>query len=396
MNEIINKFLLVGDTFMPEMHLKQPDFTYSACGPLTKHAERIKKFEQTGNTSYIFKNELYKACFKHDNAYADYKHLFNRTRADKALKDRAFEIDSNPKYDGYQRGLASMVYKFFNKKSSGSGASKTSRANEMSEVSNVKLADELHKPVIKKFTKRKVYSSFKDNIWGVDLAYMQLLSRQNKGIKYLLCVIDLFSKYAFVVPLKDKKGASVVKGFKKIVNESSRRPNKIWVDQGSEFYNNGFKNWLRDEGIEMYSTYNEGESVVAERFIRTLKNKLYKHMTAIGKNVYWNVLNDVVAKYNNTINRSIGMKPKDVKNDKKAVYVEESNEKSTRFSVGDRVRISKFKNIFAKGYTPNWSKEIFVVNKIKNTVPWTYELKDLNGQDIIGSFYDRELQRTVF
>ena len=194
-----------------------------------------------------------------------------------------------------------MVYKFFDKKSSGSG------------TSNVKLANELHKPVIKKFNKCKVYSSLKDNIWGVDLADMQLLSRQNKGIKYLLCVIDLFSKYAFVVPLKGKKGASVVKGFEKIVNESGRRPNKIWVDQGSEFYNKTFKNWLVGEGIEMYSTYNEGKSVVAERFIRTLKNKLYKHMTAIGKNVYWNVLDDVVDQYNDTINRSIGMKPKDVK-----------------------------------------------------------------------------------
>ena len=396
MNEIINKFLLVGDKFMPEMHLKQPGFTYSACGPFTKHAERIKKFKETGNTSYIFKNELDKACFKHDSAYADYKDLLNRTRADKVLKDRAFEIASDLKYDGYQKGLASMVYKFFDKKSSGSGASETSRANGMSEVSNVKLADELHKPVIKKFSKRKVYSSFKDNIWGVDLADMQLLSRQNKGIKYLLCVIDLFSKYAFVVPLKDKKGASIVKGFEKIVNESGRRPNKIWVDQGSEFYNKVFKNWLKNKEIEMYSTYNEGKSVVAERFIRALKNKLYKHMTAIGKNVYWNVLNDVVEKYNNTINRSIGMKPKDVKSDKEAVYVAESSEKRARFNVGDRVRISKFKNIFAKGYTPNWSKEIFVVNKIKNTVPWTYELKDLNGEDIIGSFYDRELQRTAF
>ena len=247
-----------------------------------------------------------------------------------------------------------------------------------------------------KFSKHKVYSSFKDNIWGVDLADMQLLSRQNKGVKYLLCVIDSFSKYASVVPLKDKKGASVVKGFKKIVNESSRRPNKIWVDQGSEFYNKTFKNWLKDEGIEMYSMYNEGKSVVAERFIRTLKNKLYKHMTAIGKNVYWNVLDDVVNKYNNTINKSICMKPKDVKQDKKVVYVEESNKKSARFSVGDRVRISKFKNIFAKVYTPNWSKEIFAVNKIKNTVPWTYVLKDLNGEDIIGSFYDRQLQKTVF
>ena len=388
-----NKFRFIKEQeakgLLSNLGIKTPlsKVTYSASGPFTKHAERIKKVEQTGNTSYIFKNELDKACFKHDSAYADYKDLTNRTHADKVLKDRAFEIASDPKYDGYQRGLASMVYRLFDKKSSGNG---------VSNVNNVKLADELHKSVIKKFTKRKVYSLFKDNIWGVYLADMQLLSRQNKGIKYLLCVIDLFSKYAFFVPLKDRKGASVVRGFEKIANESSRRPSKIWVDQGSEVYNRTFKNWLKGEGIEMYSTYNEGKSVVDERFIRTLKNKLYKHMTAIGKNVYWNVLDDFVAKYNDTVNKSIGMKPKDVKQAKKAVYVEESNEKSARFSVGDRVRISKFKNIFAKGYTPNWSKEIFVVNKIKNTVPWTYELKDLNGEDIIGSFYDRELQKTAF
>ena len=320
MNEIINKFLLAGDKFMPKMHLKQPGFTYSACGPFTKHTERIEKFEQTGNMSYIFKNELDKACFKHNSGYANYKDLANRTHADKVLKDRAFEIASDPKYDGYQRGLASMVYKFFDKKSSGGEVKRAERTRTASGAinkSNAKLANELHKPVIKTFNKRKVYSSFKDNIWGVDLADMQLLSRKNKSIKYLLCVIDLFSKYAFVVPLKDKKGASVANGFEKIVNESGRQPNKIWVDQGSEFYNKTFKNWLKDEGIEMYLTYNEGKSVVAERFIKTLKNKLYKHMTAIGKNVYWNVLDDVVNTYKDTVNRSIGMKPKDVKSDKK-------------------------------------------------------------------------------
>ena len=226
MNEIINKFLLVGDKFMPEMHLKQPGFTYSACGPFTKHAERIKKFEQTGNTSYIFKNELDKACFKHDSAYADYKDLTNRTRADKVLKDRAFEIAGDARYDGYQRGLASMVYKFFYKKSSGSGAINKS---------NVKLADELHKPVIRKFTKRKVYSSFKGNIWGVDLADMQLLSRQNKGVKYLLCVIDLFSKYTFIVPLKDKKAASVVKGSKRLLVNQVDDQIKFGLIKGKSF-----------------------------------------------------------------------------------------------------------------------------------------------------------------
>ena len=135
----------------------------------------------------------------------------------------------------------------------------------------------------------------------------------------------------------------------------------------------------------MYSTYNEGKSVVAERFIRTLKNKLYKNMTAIGKNVYYDVLDDVINEYNNAKHNTIKMKPIDVGDN------DEHNEKDSRFKVGDRVRISKFKNIFAKGYTPNWSKEIFIVDKINDTVPYTY---DLNGEEIIGSFYDRELQKT--
>ena len=230
---------------------------------------------------------------------------------------------------------------------------------------------------------------------GVDLADMQSLSRKNKGIKYLLCAIDLYSKYAFVVPLKDKKGISIVNAFNKIIKQSKRcakgtsakhvKPNKIWADQGSEFYN------LED--IIMYSTYNEGESVVAERIIRTLKNKLYKHMTATGKNVYYDLLDDIVNEYNNTKHSTIKMKQKDV-GDNKRVYIDEHNEKDSRFKVGDRVRISKFKNIFAKGYTPNWSKEIFIVDKINDTVSYMYNLKDLNDEEIIGSFYDRELQKT--
>ena len=144
----------------------------------------------------------------------------------------------------------------------------------------------------------------------------------------------------------------------------------------------------------MYSTYNEGKSVVAERFIRTLKNKLYKHMTVTGKNVYYNDLDDAVSEYNNTKHSTIKMKPKYVGDNNKRVYIDEHNEKSARYNVGDRIRISKFKNIFAKGYTPNWSKEIFIVNKINDTVPYTYNLKDLNDEEIVNSFYDRGLQKT--
>ena len=142
----------------------------------------------------------------------------------------------------------------------------------------------------------------------------------------------------------------------------------------------------------MYSTYNEGKSVVAER----LKNKLYKHMTATGKNVYYDVLDDVANKYNNNTKHStINMKPIDVRDNNKRVYIDEHNEKDSRFKVGDRVRISKFKKIFAKGYAPNWISEIFIVDKVNDRVPYRYNLKDLNDEEIIGSFYDKELQNTI-
>ena len=261
MNNVINKFLLAGDKFMPEMHLRQPQFVYSACGPFTRHKERIKEFKRTGNTRYIYRNKLDKACFQHDSAYADHKDLINRTEADKVLRDKAYDIASNPEYDSYQRGLASMVYKVFDKKSAGGGFKKLKNTTKPS--SSI-LADELHKPIIRKFNERKVYSQFKDNIWGVDLADMQSLSRKNIGIKYLLCAIDLFSKYAFVIPLKDKKGISIVNAFNKIIKQSNRKPNKIWVDQGGEFYNNVFEKWLSDNNIIMYSTYNEGKSDLLE------------------------------------------------------------------------------------------------------------------------------------
>ena len=144
----------------------------------------------------------------------------------------------------------------------------------------------------------------------------------------------------------------------------------------------------------MYSTYNKGKSVVAKRFIRTLKNKIFKHMTAISKNVYFDVLDNIVNKYNNTVHRSIKMEPIDATSDSYAEYNKDSNEKDPRLKVGDHVRISKYKNIFATGYTQNWSEEAFVVSNIKNTVLWTYVIIDLNGEPITGSFYEKELQKT--
>ena len=194
---------------------------------------------------------------------------------------------------------------------------------------------------------------------------MQLISKLNKGFKFLFCVIDIYSKYAWVVPLKDKKGISIVNAFQNILNKSNRKPNKIWVDKGSEFYNSHFKKWLKDNSIEMYSTHNEGKSVIAERFIGTIKNKIHKHMTSISKNVYIDKLDDIVHKYNNKKHRTIKMKPIDVKDYTYIDFGKEVNDNDPKFKVGDHVRISKYKNIFAKGYTPNWPEEVFVIKKNK-------------------------------
>ena len=157
--------------------------------------------------------------------------------------------------------------------------------------------------------------------------------------------------------------------------------------------------WLKDNDIEMYWIHNEGKSVVAERFIRTLKTKIYKYMTSISKNVYIDKLDDIVNEYNNTYHRTFKMKPVDVKDNRyidsmELRSIKRLNDSNHKFSVGDHVRISKYKNIFVKGYIPSWSQEVFVIKKVKNTVPWTYVTNDLNGDEIIGTFYEKELQKT--
>ena len=223
---------------------------------------------------------------------------------------------------------------------------------------------------------------------------MQLISKFNKGFRFLLCVFDIFSKYAWVVSFKNKKGITITDAFQKTLDDSKRKPNKIWVDKGSEFYNNSFKKWLKDNDIEMYSIHNEGKSVVAERFIRTLKTKIYKYMTSVMKNVYIDKLDDIVGEYNNTYHRTIKMKPVDLKDNTYIDFKKEINDKDPKFKVGENVRISKYKNIFAKVHTPNWSEEVFVASKIKNAIPWTYVINDLNGKEIVGTFYEKELQKT--
>ena len=192
--DIINRFLLIGDKFMPEMHLWDPKVKkYSACGPFTRHQQRINDFMKDGKISHTAKNKLDAACFQHDSAYNKYKDSLNRKKSDVVLKNKPLKIVIDPNVNGYQRSLAAMVYKLFNERTKGMSIDSGNIFPE-----NEILAEELHKPI---------------NIWGVDLADMTLISKFNKGIKYLLCVIDLFSRYPLVIPLKNKKAESIVKGF---------------------------------------------------------------------------------------------------------------------------------------------------------------------------------------
>ena len=197
-----------------------------------------------------------------------------------------------------------MVYKFFDKKPKGSGVV----------VTNYQLENKLHRQIIRKYKRQRVYSSFRDNSGGADLADMQSLSKYNKVIKYLLCAIDLFSKYGWLVPLKDKRGISIVNQFQNIISKR-RKSNKIWVDQGGRFCNKHFKRFLKINKFEMYSTYNQGKSALAKRFIRTLKNKIFKRFATVSENVYFDVLDDIVNNYNNTVYRTINMKPIEVTSD---------------------------------------------------------------------------------
>ena len=202
-------------------------------------------------------------------AYRDFKYLTRRKVSDKTLLHKAFNIAKNIKFDGYQRGLALMVYKFFDKKSycgATTLANKSGVKNEI--IQDKESAEEWHKLIIRKFYKPKVYSPFTGNIWSADLAGMQLISKFNKETRFLLCAINVFSKYTWVIPLKDKKGVPIIHAFQKISDETNCKPNKMWIDKGSEFYNRSMKSWLQDNNIEIYSIHNEGKSVVAERFIK--------------------------------------------------------------------------------------------------------------------------------
>jgi len=264
-----------------------------------------------------------------------------------------------------------------------------------------KLADELHHRVVRSFPKRRVYVDTIDQTWAVDLVDMQQYSKQNKHFKYLLAVIDVFSKYGWLIPLKNKTGMTVSEALETLFEE--RKPKYIWSDKGSEFYNRNVKKLLKENNIKLYSTENEEKSCVVERWIGTMKQHMFKYFTAHETTKYYDILNQLVNDYNNTMHSSIKMTPVDASKSENELIVynnlypeKEEKTKKPKFKVGDKVRITKKKDTFEKGYTTRWTREIFVIETVLNTTPVTYKIKDLKDEEIKGSFYEKELQITEF
>ena len=263
------------------------------------------------------------------------------------------------------------------------------------------LADELHKPITRNFQKRSVISNRIDDIWAADLVEMQKFSKWNRGIKYLLMVIDVFSKYGWIRGLKDKKTETVSEAFDDIF-ERGRQPKMLWTDKGSEFISKHFKDFLKKKGIKLYHTENEEKSSVIERWNRTMKNKMWKMFSVNNNTVFVDKIDKLVNDYNNTRHSSIKMTPVEASKNKnkktvwsnlygKSIFLKPEKPK---FKIGDHVRISKLKRkIFDKGYTPNWTEEIFVIEQIIPTKPVTYSIVDLMSESIKGSFYEQELQK---
>ena len=265
------------------------------------------------------------------------------------------------------------------------------------------LAEELHKPITRKFTKRRVFVKGVDEIWAADLVEMGKFSDWNKGIKYLLMVIDVFSKFGWIEPLKDKKGETVAAAFEKIF-KLGRKPRLLWTDKGREFYNKNVNQLLSKKNIKLYSTENEEKSSVVERFNRTFKQMMWKMFSANNNTIYIDKIDELLKTYNSSFHRSVRMAPleaSDIKNSNQVfanLYSDEiyKSVKKPKFKIGDRVRISKYKRkLFNKGFTPNWTEEVFVIDGILNTKQITYRLIDLQGETVAGSFYEQELQKTT-
>lgn len=267
------------------------------------------------------------------------------------------------------------------------------------------VADEVSKPAFNKFPTRKVIVDNADDIWGSDLVQMTTYADENDGYSYMLNVIDLFTRYAWSVPIKTKSAKDMLDGFEKIVKmNNGKTPKHLWTDEGSEYYNKTIKDWLDKHGTTIYSTHGKHKSAVIERFNRTIKTMMWKQFIPERSHNWIKLLPELLESYNNKKHKSIGMTPKEARalddegmqtlREKQYGNLPSQNASKPKFEVGNFVRISRIKNTFEKGYEPKWTYEFFKVAKVLPTVPYTYHLVDLHKEPVKGSFYEQELQLT--
>ena len=370
---------------IPKRGFTLPNMNY--CGPYNPLHKQVL-YDQKGNIlRYIQKptGKTDEICSQHDVDYSLAKSLKDKHIADKKMIDSINKLPYNEK----QWGTFLVKNIISSKKKLGLG-------NNPNEI----LSQELHKQKRINFKRRRVISNHIDHIWGIDLITMIKYSKQNNNYKYILTVIDFFSKYSWCYPLKNKKYNEIINSFKDIFKKSKRKPKMIQSDEGSEFTNKQVQKFFNDNNIKWYHTFNRDiKCSICERFNRTILNKIYKNFTLNNNTIWINDLNKLVKEYNNSYHRTIKMKPIDAskKSNENIVrknYNFEITNKKSKFSIGDKVRISLLKNTFEKGYTSNWSEEIYVIYDIKSSNVHYYYLKDLNGEKIDGMFYKEELLKT--
>jgi hypothetical protein len=351
---------------------------YSFCGPGTRYEQRVRE-------GYKGINELDKMCKLHDQFYNENTETKVRNISDLALAHRAQEIAQNPMYDSSQRKDARFISDIMrNKAKYGFGL-----------AWNEELANELHAPFKKKFQRRHVVSYGVDDVWSCDLVEMQEWSKENNGYRYLLNIVDVYSKFAWSVPLLDKKSNTVLEAFKKVVETSGRFPRHFWVDEGKEFYNSKMDAWIKENNIIRYSTHGEHKSLIVERFNKTLLHKIWKMFTTENTRKWIDKLDKFIFQYNNTIHSTTKMTPTAALNHKVPSRTNITVDVPAKFEVGDKVRVSRTKGIFEKGYLPNWSEALYTVHEVRQTDPVTYILKDMNGEIVTGGFYTEELKKSL-
>ena len=369
---------------IPKRGFVLPNMNYcGAYNPLDKQLiydknGNILRYMQkpSGNTDAI--------CAQHDVDYTLAKNLKDKHIAD----EKMIKAINKLPYNQQQYGTFLVKNIIRSKRKLGLGV----------ENHNKILSEELHKSKRKNYTRRKIIVNHIDEIFAADLVEMQKFAKLNKGYRYLITCIDIFSKYSWVIPLKDKKGINVKNALQKIFKQ--RKSKFLWTDKGTEFYNKQVQDLLNENNIKLYSTNNsEIKSAVIERFNRTFKNMMYKKFTENNNTIFYNILDELVNNYNNKYHSTIKMTPiegsKKINEKKiKNIYNFDKTKKPGKFKIGDRVRISLEKDIFEKSYETNWTEEIFVIYDIKyGNVPYYY-LKDLNNEKLQGTFYEQELQKS--